>query len=288
MPRGSSCWPAGEVSDPDRWRRLPDREPDRAGVDGVSAALIAAQMCGAEGDLARMRELLTAVWEQAHPQFSDHAILGFMWTAVRDFTRIEVDAAVHRPDAQDRPAAEAHLATIADYASRMHRYGALGRAWPVEVEAQLARFRGDDEQLDLFETAAGRWQAIGHDYDAAVCHLDLAEALAGRGERALARTHAQKALDTARVLGAEPLEQRAESILERLGSTQRADGLLTRREREVLTLIAQGHTNEQIAATLFMSPKTASVHVSRIITKLGATNRTQASAIARQTGLVTA
>ena len=179
---------AGEVSDPEFWRRLPEREPDPAGVDQLSAALIAAQVCGAEGDLARMRELLATVWEQAHPQFSDHAVLGFMWTAVRDFTRIEVDAAVHRPDAQDRAAAEAHLATIADYASRMHRYGALGRAWPVELEAQLARFRGDDDQLGLFETAAARWQAIGHDYDAAVCQLDLAEALAGRGERALART----------------------------------------------------------------------------------------------------
>jgi DNA-binding NarL/FixJ family response regulator len=137
------------------------------------------------------------------------------------------------------------------------------------------------------ELAIERWQAIEHSFDAAVCRLDLAEALAGRGERALARTHAQTALDTARVLGAAPLEQRAESLLERLGSTQRADGLLTRREREVLALIAQGHTNEQIAAALFMSPKTASVHVSRIITKLGASNRTQAAAIARQTGLVT-
>ncbi len=137
-------------------------------------------------------------------------------------------------------------------------------------------------------TAAGRWQTIGHDYDAAVCRLHLAGARAGRGERAVARTHAQTALDTARLLGAAPLGRQAESLLERLGSTQRAEGLLTRREREVLSLIAQGHTNEQIAATLFMSPKTASVHVSRIITKLGATNRTQASAIARQTGLVTA
>jgi DNA-binding CsgD family transcriptional regulator len=110
----------------------------------------------------------------------------------------------------------------------------------------------------------------------------------GHRERAFARTQAQTALATARVLGATPLEQQAESLLERLGSTQRADGLLTRREREVLVPIAQGHTNEQIAAALFMSPKTASFHVSRIITKLGATNRPQASAIARQTGLVIA
>ena len=84
----------------------------------MSAALIAAQVCGADGDLARMRELVATAWEQAHPQFSDHAVVGIMWVAVRDFTRIEVDAAVHRPEPQDRAAAEAHLATIADYASR--------------------------------------------------------------------------------------------------------------------------------------------------------------------------
>jgi DNA-binding NarL/FixJ family response regulator len=235
-----------------------------------------------------MRDLLATVWDQTHPQFSDHAVLGIMWTAVRDFTRIEVDAALHRSDdAQDRAEAETHLTTIADYASRMHRYGALGKAWPAELEAQLARFRGDHSQINLFQTAAARWQAIGHDYDAAVCRLDLAEAHAAKCERTLARTHARTALDTARVLGAAPLEQQAETLLDRLGSTQRAEGLLTRREHEVLTLIAQGHSNEQIAVTLFMSPKTASVHVSRIITKLGATNRTQASAIARQTGLVT-
>ena len=276
----------GHVSDPTFWQQLPQREPEPGGVDPVSAALLAAQVCGAEGDLARMRELLATVWDQAHPQFSDHAIVGIMWAAVRDFTRIEVDAAIHRPDLQHRPTAETHLATIADYASRMHRQGALGEAWPIELEAQLARFRGDHSQISLFETAAERWQLIGHDYDAAVCRLHLAEAEAASGERTLARTHTRTALDTARVLGAAPLERQAESLLGRLGSAQRAEGLLTQREREVLTLIAQGHTNEQIAAALFMSPKTASVHVSRIITKLGATNRTQASAIARQTGLV--
>jgi DNA-binding CsgD family transcriptional regulator len=277
----------GRPSDSDFWRRLPELDAAPGGVDPVSASLIAAQVCGAEGDLPRMRALLAPAWEQAHPQFSDHAVLGIMWRSVRDFVRIEVDAAIHRPDGQNRAAAEAHLATIADYANRMHRQGAVGKAWPLEVEAQLARFRGDQSQLDLLETAAGRWQAIGHAYDAAVCRLALAEAYATRGERMSARGHAGTALDIARDLGAEPLERRAKALLDRLGSTQRAEGLLTRREREVLALIAQGHTNEQIAAALFMSPKTASVHVSRIITKLGATNRTQASAIARQVGFVT-
>lgn len=51
-------------------------------------------------------------------------------------------------------------------------------------------------------------------------------------------------------------------------------------------VLADGRTNEQIAAELFMSPKTASVHVSRIISKLGVANRTEAAAYAHRNGLV--
>ena len=57
---------------------------------------------------------------------------------------------------------------------------------------------------------------------------------------------------------------------------------LTRREREVLDLVAAGATNRQIASRLFISEKTASVHVSRILTKLGAANRQEAAALARR------
>jgi DNA-binding NarL/FixJ family response regulator len=62
---------------------------------------------------------------------------------------------------------------------------------------------------------------------------------------------------------------------------------LTRRENEVLRLLATGASNREIAEALFISGKTASVHVSNILAKLGATNRTQAAAIARDLGLDT-
>jgi DNA-binding NarL/FixJ family response regulator len=55
---------------------------------------------------------------------------------------------------------------------------------------------------------------------------------------------------------------------------------LTPRERQVLALVAQGATNRQIGAELFMAEKTASVHVSRILGKLGVQTRTQAAAVA--------
>jgi DNA-binding NarL/FixJ family response regulator len=54
---------------------------------------------------------------------------------------------------------------------------------------------------------------------------------------------------------------------------------------EVVGLLARGRTNAQITAELFMSPKTASVHVSRIITKLGLGNRTEVAAYAHRNGI---
>ncbi|MCK0111200.1 LuxR C-terminal-related transcriptional regulator [Ornithinimicrobium sp. F0845] len=61
---------------------------------------------------------------------------------------------------------------------------------------------------------------------------------------------------------------------------------MTPREREVLTLVAQGRTNGQIGKQLFISTKTVSVHVSNILAKLGATGRTEAAALARARGLL--
>ncbi|MDX1871298.1 response regulator transcription factor [Mycolicibacterium sp. 120266] len=61
---------------------------------------------------------------------------------------------------------------------------------------------------------------------------------------------------------------------------------LTAREREVMTLVAEGLTNAEIGARLFMSPATARTHVSRILTKLGARDRTQLVVLAYESGLV--
>jgi DNA-binding NarL/FixJ family response regulator len=70
-------------------------------------------------------------------------------------------------------------------------------------------------------------------------------------------------------------------------SDRRLDSL-TDREREVVVLVGRGLSNEQIAATLFVSPFTAKTHVNRAMTKLGARDRAQLVVVAYQTGLVRA
>jgi DNA-binding NarL/FixJ family response regulator len=71
------------------------------------------------------------------------------------------------------------------------------------------------------------------------------------------------------------------------GAGERPESL-TAREREVLTLVAAGRTNRQIAQQLYISDKTVSVHVSNLLAKLGARSRTEAAAIARRDGLLPA
>jgi len=60
---------------------------------------------------------------------------------------------------------------------------------------------------------------------------------------------------------------------------------LTEREREILLLLAAGRSNPQIAGALFISPKTASVHVSNILAKLGVDSRVEAAAVAHRLGV---
>ncbi len=70
------------------------------------------------------------------------------------------------------------------------------------------------------------------------------------------------------------------------GPVRRDELVLTRRELEVLRLVAAGRSNGEIAKQLFIATKTASVHVSNILAKLGAAGRTEAAAIAREKGLL--
>ena len=78
-----------------------------------------------------------------------------------------------------------------------------------------------------------------------------------------------------------------DALLRRLERvTAQDDTDLTAREREVATLVAQGLTNAAIAKQLYISPRTAAVHVSNILAKLGLGNRSELTAWAIRSGLV--
>jgi DNA-binding CsgD family transcriptional regulator len=111
---------------------------------------------------------------------------------------------------------------------------------------------------------------------------DLARLLqtGGDGDRAESAAHLQHALRTYTALGATPFIQRTSDELGRLtGQPQHsptpADSELTDREQAVADLAARGHTNQEIASELFLSPKTIEYHLGHIYTKLHLTGRRQ-------------
>jgi DNA-binding CsgD family transcriptional regulator len=122
---------------------------------------------------------------------------------------------------------------------------------------------------------------------AAYAQLRAAEAHAAAGDRAAAAAALAEATRLADGLGAAPLQEAAEALARRarLVPTAPADEHpygLTAREREVLELVAAGRSNGQIAQELFISRKTASVHVSNILAKLGVSTRLEAAAVAHR------
>ena len=181
----------------------------------------------------------------------------------------------------------------------LYALGVEGRGWLARAEAEWLRAQGrndPDAWCEVIEVFGPSFV-----YERARSQWRLAEALAEAGQREEAQQAWRLALDVARGLAAQPLVR----ALHDLGRRARLDtgpvdaaaaaegagpapGLLsglTAREREVLRLLAQGSSNREIAAELFIAPKTASVHVSNILAKLGAASRTEAAAIAHRNGV---
>jgi DNA-binding NarL/FixJ family response regulator len=144
------------------------------------------------------------------------------------------------------------------------------------------------------------WEDVGDRYQAAYARFRRAEALiASESSRREAEALCREARAVAVELGARPLERELNALARRArldlkGVPEAGAGAaplerfeLTPRELDVLPLIADGRTNREIAAELFISDKTASVHVSRILAKLGVCNRAEAAAVAHRLGAVT-
>ena len=203
-----------------------------------------------------------------------------------------------RAAGQPADALVAEAAVLADIARRglnsqrraAAAIGVDGRGWLARAEAELKR-AADDNSPD-------NWRAVvetfgsGFVYEAARSRWRLAEALAEAGDRDEAQRQWQLAVAAADNLGATRLRAALADLgrRARLGSSSRAVAgsplsVLTSRELEVLQALTAGRSNREIAAELFISGKTVSVHVSNILAKLGAASRTEAAAIAHDNGL---
>ena len=189
----------------------------------------------------------------------------------------------------------------------------------LQCRAELARIADEDVDADQRRTARRTesnrrneqaWQQFvddvartGRPHEEAYGRLQLAAAQLHGRRRDAAATSLAAGWTTATRLGAEPLVAAARALAARgrlplpsepgpepepphSPSARAAEHGLTRREIEVLHLVVEGQTNRQIARQLGMSEKTASVHVSRLITKLGVRNRGEAAAVAHRLRLL--
>lgn len=184
-------------------------------------------------------------------------------------------AAGRLPEARD---AADELGTVAGSAGRER----------VEAASALARGRiasaaGDADAVNILQQAVNGFARLGLRLEVAQARLELARALAAQSPSAAIETarHARNELEA---LGASRGADAAAALMRSLGARGRVGprslGSLSRRETEVLRLLGEGLSNREIADRLFISPKTAEHHASRIYSKLGLKSRAEAAGYA--------
>ena len=168
------------------------------------------------------------------------------------------------------------------------------RAALLSAEAELGRARGAPDDA-AWAAAAAAWHELHEPYPEAYALYRRAEALLyGQDGRAAAADPLRDAWQLVSAMGAAPLLALVEDLARRARlpvgqGAPAAAGIdayaLTAREREVLALLARGYPDRRIAEALFISAKTASVHVSNVKAKLGVEHRAEAAAIGLRLGL---
>ncbi|MBC6465679.1 AAA family ATPase [Actinomadura alba] len=186
-------------------------------------------------------------------------------------------------EARDADAFAAIEARAAGLAAR----GPVQRAHRLAFAAEAAEFRRTPSR-SAWDAAADAWEALGHPYRLAWALTRAAEAAAAEGHRDGLAPRLRRAAELADGLAAHPLLKRIDEVSRRTrlnvtaGPADAAPLGLTPRELEVLRLVADGRSNRDIAETLFISVKTASVHVSNILSKLNVGARGEAAATAHR------
>ena len=221
--------------------RLAQDEPQ------VAVALLERGLRGAEGDAVRTMQLLAGL----------------------------ADARLAAGAPEEAEAAQTELRRLATETG-MDPY--RGRADLAAARIALAAGRIDDA-AEAARSALAAFSGLSMPFETAEARVELAQALAETAPE-IAREEAQAALAAFRDLAAARGTDRASAVLREIGAGSagraRTDGELTAREAEVLELLGLGMSNARIAQTLFITEKTASHHVGRILSKLGVRNRAEA------------
>lgn len=245
------------------------KDSDLAG----DAVLAAAELRLAQGDAATAAALLERRLERTEGNPIDAARLLSLLVAARIAEDDETRA--------QRAAGKIGILTSEVGGDHLAALDAL-------ASARLSRVQGEEERaIAELERAVQKFAGVDLPLETAYVRLELARSFS-RTRPAAAAAEATSALRVFERLGATAYADETASLLRSLGRGVRRDAgsqeLLTRREKDVLRLVALGLSNADIAKRLFISRKTASHHVSRVLTKLGMKNRTQLAGFAMRTG----
>jgi ATP/maltotriose-dependent transcriptional regulator MalT len=217
-------------------------------------------------------------------------LVKLLWAALR----VEAEAAERSRATFDDETARTLRARLANAVSRPGQW-AEGPRYAALAEAELTRIEHAPDPGVWLAAAAG-FDEIALPFPAAYARLQAAEAFVASGDRAGAAAPLAAVLEAAESMEAAPLAEAAGALARRARvriaapepePAPAAPLGLTPREHEVLLLVAEGCTNREIGEHLFMSEKTASVHVSRILAKLDVGGRVEAAAVAHRLGLTT-
>jgi DNA-binding CsgD family transcriptional regulator len=251
-------------------------------VDSSAALAWIDHLEGADDAAVNRCRFVLDRWERSEDHH--YAVWGLRWAA-----SLLAEVGEHA----DVPACAEALGRIAADTGHADALAALAHALG---EAALLDGEGD-VAVEQFNRALELHRGLDIPFERAHIQIRAGVALAEAGERELALDRLGDAYRAARKLGSGPLASQAakhvdalgESLERRLGKRAAADhegAGLSRRELEVMRLVAAGRTNREIAQELFISPRTVDMHVRNILAKLGCRSRVEASSRAGELGLL--